>query len=149
MKSCLKVRQSAYIATVYLSTCATLSLKYFDTHFCLKWNCFDGPTLFFLLGGEKLLAFNVSVVKHYIPPMDVSSLGFSISTTHPLSPHSHPSLSQSHDQRLWQNLATVLSQLTEPLWTAPGIKSGHSVHKLTSTLKKKKRRWQGMNGWIF
>ena len=89
-------------------------------------------------GGEKLLAFNVSVVKHYIPPMDVSSLGFSISTTHPLSPHSHPSLSQSHEQRLWQNLATVLSQLTEPLWTAPGKKSGHIVGKLTSTLKKKK-----------
>ena len=30
------------------------------------------------------------------------------------------------------------SQLAEPLWTDPGIKSGISVHDLISTLKKKK-----------
>ena len=54
MKSCLKVRQSAYIATVYLSTCATLSFKYFDTHFCLKWNCFDGPNVLEGGGGETV-----------------------------------------------------------------------------------------------
>ena len=32
------------------------------------------------------------------------------------------------------------SQLTEPLWTHPGLKSGISVHKLISTLKKKKKK---------
>ena len=35
-------------------------------------------------------------------------------------------------------------QLTEPLWTDPGLKNGISVHMLISTLKKKKRR-RGMN----
>ena len=30
------------------------------------------------------------------------------------------------------------SQLAEPLWTDPGLKSGISVHELISTLKKKK-----------
>ena len=32
------------------------------------------------------------------------------------------------------------SQLAEPLWTDPGLKSGISVHDLISTLKKKNRR---------
>ena len=36
------------------------------------------------------------------------------------------------------------SQLAEPLWTDPGLKSGISVRKLISTKKKKKCRW-GMN----
>ena len=37
------------------------------------------------------------------------------------------------------------SQLAEPLWTDPGLKSGISVRKLISTKKKKKKcRW-GMN----
>ena len=40
------------------------------------------------------------------------------------------------------------SQLTEPLWTDPGLKSGFSVHELIFSLKKKKCR-QGMNGWTF
>ena len=40
-----------------------------------------------------------------------------------------------------------LSQLAEPLWTDPGLKSGISVHKLISTLKKRCRR--GMNGQTF
>ena len=31
------------------------------------------------------------------------------------------------------------SQLAEPLWTDPGLKSGLSVRKLISTLKKKKK----------
>ena len=30
------------------------------------------------------------------------------------------------------------SQLAEPLWTDPGLKSGISVHKLISAVKKKK-----------
>ena len=36
------------------------------------------------------------------------------------------------------------SQLAEPLWTDPGLKSGISVHKLIFTLKKKKYK-QGSN----
>ena len=40
------------------------------------------------------------------------------------------------------------SQLAEPLWTDPGIKSGISVREIISTLKKKKRRW-GMKGRTF
>ena len=32
-----------------------------------------------------------------------------------------------------------LSQLAEPLWTDPDLKNGISVHKLISTLKKKKK----------
>ena len=35
------------------------------------------------------------------------------------------------------NTRSQSSQLAEPLWTNPGIKSGISVHKLISTLKKK------------
>ena len=35
------------------------------------------------------------------------------------------------------------SQLTEPLWTDPGIKSGISVHELISTSKKKKKAQAG------
>ena len=38
------------------------------------------------------------------------------------------------------------SQLTEPLWTDPGTKSGISVCKLISTLKKKKA---GGNEWSY
>ena len=39
------------------------------------------------------------------------------------------------------------SQLTEPLWTDPGLKSGNCVRQLISTLKKKRRR--GMNSRTF
>ena len=41
------------------------------------------------------------------------------------------------------------SQLAEPLWTDPGIKSGISVRELISSLKKKKKRRRGMNGRTF
>ena len=43
------------------------------------------------------------------------------------------------------------SQLAEPLWTDPGLKSEISVCELTSTLKKKeeKKRRQRMNGQTF
>ena len=43
------------------------------------------------------------------------------------------------------------SQLAEPLWTDPGLKSGISVHELISTKKKKKgkRRTQEMNRRTF
>ena len=39
------------------------------------------------------------------------------------------------------------SQLGEPLWTDPGIKSGISVRELISASKKKKKKCRrGMNG---
>ena len=38
------------------------------------------------------------------------------------------------------NIRPQSSQLTEPLWTDPGIKSGMSVCELISTLKKKERK---------
>ena len=37
------------------------------------------------------------------------------------------------------NTPSQSSQLAEPLWTDPGLKRGISVHKLISTLKKKKK----------
>ena len=40
------------------------------------------------------------------------------------------------------------SQLPEPMWTDPGLKSGIDVCKLIFTLRKKKHRW-GINGWTF
>ena len=49
--------------------------------------------------------------------------------------------------KLSEKTQPQLSQLAEPLWTNPGLKSGISVRELSSTLKKKKKkcRW-GMNG---
>ena len=41
------------------------------------------------------------------------------------------------------NTRSQSSQLAEPLWTDPGLKSGISVRGMISTLKKKRRR--GMN----
>ena len=37
-----------------------------------------------------------------------------------------------------ENTQSLLSQIAEPLWTDPGLKSGISVHELISTSKKKK-----------
>ena len=45
------------------------------------------------------------------------------------------------------NIQPQSSQLAEPLWSNPGIKSGIIVCELISTLKKKCRR--GINGRIF
>ena len=39
-----------------------------------------------------------------------------------------------------ENTQSLLSQIAEPLWTDPGLKSGISVHELISTSKKKKKR---------
>ena len=39
------------------------------------------------------------------------------------------------------------SQLAEPLWTDPGIKSEIGVRELISTLKKKKKKAQAGNEW--
>ena len=47
------------------------------------------------------------------------------------------------------NIQPQSSQLTDPLCTDPGIKSGIGVCKLVSTSKKKKRCSWGMNGRTF
>ena len=44
------------------------------------------------------------------------------------------------------NIQPQLSQLAEPLWTDPGIKSGISAHEL-SPLQKKKKKEQAGNEW--
>ena len=43
------------------------------------------------------------------------------------------------------NTGTKSSQLAEPLWTDPGLKSGITLHELISTLKKKKKKAQAGN----
>ena len=50
---------------------------------------------------------------------------------------------------LSENIQPQSSQLAEPLWTDPGIKSGISVRELIFTSKKKKRRRRGINGRTF
>ena len=41
------------------------------------------------------------------------------------------------------NIRPQSSQLAEPLWTDPDLKSGISVHEIVSTLKKKKKNAGG------
>ena len=56
--------------------------------------------------------------------------------TVPLSRHSvgwEPIRKRAHTQLVREHLATVVSQLAEPLWTDPSIKSGISVRELIST----------------
>ena len=43
----------------------------------------------------------------------------------------------------FRNAWSQLSQLAEPLWTDPGLKSGFSLHELISTLKKTKSTSMG------
>ena len=43
------------------------------------------------------------------------------------------------------NIRSQSSQLTEPLWTDPGLRSGISVRELISTLKKKLKKAQAGN----
>ena len=48
------------------------------------------------------------------------------------------------------NILPQLSQLAEPLWTDPGLKSGITVPDLIFSLKKKKKKHRrGMNGQAF
>ena len=47
------------------------------------------------------------------------------------------------------NIRPQSSQLAEPLWTDPGVKSGNSVRELISTSKKKKKKAQAGNGRTF
>ena len=46
------------------------------------------------------------------------------------------------------NIRPQLSQLAEPLWTDPGVKSGISVCELISTKKKKKKKVQAGSEWL-
>ena len=67
--------------------------------------------------------------------------------TMPLSRNSvEPIKKRAHTQLVW-NTRPQSTQIAEPPWTEPGIKSGISVRKLMSTLKKRRRR--GMNGRTF
>ena len=52
-------------------------------------------------------------------------------------------------QNLSANSQPQSSQVTEPLWTDPGLKIAISVSKLISTLKKKKKQQWNMNGRTF
>ena len=45
-----------------------------------------------------------------------------------------------------ENTRAQSSQLAEPLWTDPGLKSGISVRELISTQKKKKRKKEAQAG---
>ena len=55
-------------------------------------------------------------------------------------------LETSSQVTLSGNIQPQLSQLTKPLWTDPGIKSGICVHKLISTSKEKKAH--AGNEWL-
>ena len=57
----------------------------------------------------------------------------------PLSRHSVGTYPETSSHATCQGTFGQLSQLAEPLWTDPCIKSGISVCELTSTLKKKNR----------
>ena len=55
-----------------------------------------------------------------------------------------------HARMVREHSGPQSSQLAEPLWTDPGLKSGVSVRELISTSKKKKKkRRRGMNGRTF
>ena len=54
----------------------------------------------------------------------------------------------SHTSETCQGTFIQLSQLADPLWTDPGIKSWISVHELISTTKKKKKKAQARNEWL-
>ena len=57
----------------------------------------------------------------------------------PLSGHSVGTCQETNSHAARQgNTRSHSSQLAEPLWTDPGLKSGISVRQLISTLKKKK-----------
>ena len=65
--------------------------------------------------------------------------------------HSAGTYQERAQTQLIKNIQPQSSQLTEPLWTDPGPKSGISVRKRISTLKKKKKKRHGweMNGQTF
>ena len=72
--------------------------------------------------------------------------------TMPLSRHKCVNLSRNELTRnLSGNIRPQSSQLSEPLWTDPGLKSGISARELISTSKKKKKKKsrRGMNSLTF
>ena len=67
----------------------------------------------------------------------------------PPSRHSVGTLSENEIARnLSGNTGPQSSQLAEPMWTDPGLKSGIHVRELIFT-KEKKKRSRGMNGRTF
>ena len=70
----------------------------------------------------------------------------------PLSRHSVETYTGSElTSNLSGNIQPQSSQLAEPLWTDPGLKSEISVRELISATEKNKikKRWRGMNGRKF
>ena len=58
-----------------------------------------------------------------------------------LSMHSVGTYQGNECTCMWSgNTCSQLFQITEPLWTDPGLKSGISMHELITTLKKKCRQ---------
>ena len=47
------------------------------------------------------------------------------------------------------NAQLQVSQVAEPLWTDPSLKSRINFHELISTLGEGKKCWQGMNDQTF
>ena len=64
-----------------------------------------------------------------------------------LSRHSVGTYQETSSHEICQGTFGQSSQLIEPLWTDPGIKSWISVHKLISTLKKQTKAQAG-NEWL-
>ena len=64
-----------------------------------------------------------------------------------LSTHGGGAYQETTSHETHQGTLSQSSQLAEPLWTDPGLKSGISVRKLISTLRQKERKKhrQGMN----
>ena len=58
----------------------------------------------------------------------------------PLSRHGVETYQETSSHATRQGTLGQSSQLAEPLWTDPGLKSGISVRKLIPTLKKKRKK---------
>ena len=57
----------------------------------------------------------------------------------PLSRQSMGIYKETSSHATHQGTLSQSSQLAEPLWTDPGLKSGISLHELISTVKKKEK----------
>ena len=68
--------------------------------------------------------------------------------TMPLSRHSVGTYPEMTSRKLSENVWPQLSQLTEPLWTDPGLKCGISTCKLISTSKKKEKKKSADGEWM-
>ena len=74
--------------------------------------------------------FRWQVTSKHIPLTQRSLSGLIM----PLSRHSVGTYRETSSQATHRGTLTHSSQLAEPLWTDPGLKSGIRVHKLISTL---------------